>query len=138
MADTTTPFVSVKFDAIGRAHRFLLPEAAFDPPLRPGEDVVVSTGDRRAYGTVTPEIPQLDAARQPSETSRSRVVRRASKQDVLQRLKQRAREREAYRVGSMKIKERSLAKNWSRSSSSSTGNDSSSLSPPRAESTFAI
>ena len=108
MADPSNAFISVKFDAVGRTHQFLLPEAVFDPPLRAGEDVVVATGDRRAYGTVTRAIPQLDAARRPSSTSRNRVVRRASKQDVLQRLKQQQREREAHRVGLMKIKERGL------------------------------
>ena len=88
MADPSNAFISVKFDAVGRAQQFLLPEAAFDPPLRAGEEVVVANGDRRAYGTVTLAIPQLDAARPPSATSRDRVVRRASKLDVLQRLKQ--------------------------------------------------
>ena len=108
MADTSSPFISVKFDAVGRSHQFLLPEAAFDPPLRAGEEVVVATGDRRVNGTVTRSIPQLDAARRPLASSRNRVVRRASKQDVLQRLKQQQREREAHRVGLMKIKERGL------------------------------
>ena len=108
MADPSNAFISVKFDAVGRAQQFLLPEAAFDPLLRAGEEVVVANGDRRAYGTVTLAIPQLDAARPPSATSRDRVVRRASKQDVLQRLKQQQRERETHRVGLMKIKERGL------------------------------
>ena len=108
MADTSNAFISVKFDTVGRVHQFLLPEAAFDPPLQAGEEVVVANGDRRAYGTVARPIPQLDAARRPSATSRNRVVRRASKQDVLQRLKQQRRERDAHRVGVMKIKERGL------------------------------
>lgn len=108
MSELSSPFVSVKFDAVGRVHRFLLPEATFDPPLHAGEEVVVETGDRRAFGRVTQAIPQLDAARHPSATSPSRVVRRASKQDVVQRLKQQQREREAYRVGVMKVKERGL------------------------------
>ena len=109
MTDSPNAFISVKFDPVGRAHRFLLPEAAFDPPLRAGEDVVVATADQRAYGTVIRTVPQLEAVRKPSATSPSRVVRRASKQDVLQRLKQQQREREARRVGLMKIKERGLA-----------------------------
>ena len=108
MTDTSNAFISVKFDTVGRAQQFLLPEAAFDPPLRAGEEVVVANGDRRAHGTVTPAIPQLDAARRPSATSRDRVVRRASTQDALHRLKQQQREHEARRVGLMKIKERGL------------------------------
>ena len=105
MSELSRTFVSVKFDAVGRVHRFLLPETTFDPPLQAGDDVVVATGDRRAFGRITQTIPQLDATRPPP---RSRVVRRASKQDVVQRLKQQQREREAYRVGVMKIKERGL------------------------------
>ena len=69
MTDTSNAFISVKFDSVGRAHQFLLPEAAFDPPLRAGEEVVVANGDRRAYGTVTRTIPQLDAARRPGIVS---------------------------------------------------------------------
>jgi len=38
-------FVSVKFDAVGRTHRFLLPEVDFAPPLDPGEPVVVTRGE---------------------------------------------------------------------------------------------
>ncbi len=66
MTDTSNAFVSVKFDAVGRVHRFLLPEVAFDPPLHAGEDVVVATGDRRAFGKITQAIPQLDTRRHPS------------------------------------------------------------------------
>ncbi len=105
MADTSNAFISVKFDAVGRVHQFLLPEAAFDPPFRAGEEVVVANGVRRAYGTVVQSIPQLAAARRPSVTSRDRVVRRASKQDVVQRLKQQRRERDVRRMAVMKIKE---------------------------------
>lgn len=105
MADTSKAFISVKFDAVGRTHQFLLPEAVFDPPFRAGEEVVVANGVRRAYGTVVQSIPQLDAARRPSVTSHDRVVRRASRQDVVQRLKQQRRERDVYRMAVMKIKE---------------------------------
>ena len=59
------PFVSVKFDAVGRTHRFLLPEVDFEPPLDPGEPVVVTRGDHRASGTVTRSVPQLGRTESP-------------------------------------------------------------------------
>ena len=93
--------MSVKIDAVGRVHRFLLPEVDFEPPLDPGEPVAVTRGEHRAYGTVTWSVPQLAARRAPSA---------ASTQDVAARLKQQHREREAHRVCTMKIKERGLAK----------------------------
>ena len=82
---------------------------AFDPPLQAGEEVVVGMGDRRAYGTVSRTIPILDAKRQPSDGSRQRVIRRATKKDVTQRLKQQQRERDALRIAAIKIAERGLA-----------------------------
>ena len=45
MREPQPPFVSVKFDAVGRPHRFLLPEIDFESPLRAGEQVVVTRGD---------------------------------------------------------------------------------------------
>ena len=108
MSELQRPFVSVKFDAVRRVHRFLLPEVDFDPPLDPGEPVVVTRGEHRAYGTVTRSMPQLAARRVPSAASTNRVLRRASTQDVAARLQQQHREREAHRVCVMKIKERGL------------------------------
>jgi len=109
MPETSRSFVSVKFSSVGRRHRFLLPEVAFDPPLQAGDEVVVATGDRRDYGTVSRSIPLLDAKRARPDRSRQQVVRRATKGDVAQRLKQQQREREASRVAGIKIKERGLA-----------------------------
>ena len=108
MSDTPPTFVSVKFDAVGRAHRFLLPDIEFEPPLRPGEAVVVARGEHRAYGSVTRSVPEL-ATRKTRTPSKNRVLRRASEQDIAARLKQQHREREGFRVCLMKIKERGLA-----------------------------
>ena len=106
---TSSSFVSVKFDAVGRTHHFLLPEVGFDPPIYPGDEVVVASGERESFGRVIHSVPQLDAKRASVGTVRNRVVRRATKQDVTQRLKQQRREREGHRVAVMKIKERGLA-----------------------------
>ena len=51
MGEPRPPCVSVKFDAVGRTHRFLLPEIDFEPSLRVGEPVVVTRGESLAYGT---------------------------------------------------------------------------------------
>ncbi len=110
MREPQPPFVSVKFDAVGRPHRFLLPEIDFEPPLRAGEQVVVTRGEHLAYGTVARSVPQLAARRAaPAVASTSRVLRRVSTQDVTARLKQQHREREADRVCGIKIKECGLA-----------------------------
>ena len=65
MGEPRPPCVSVKFDAVGRTHRFLLPEIDFEPSLRVGEPVVVTRGESLAYGTVTRSVPQLAARRAP-------------------------------------------------------------------------
>ena len=103
------PFVSIKFDPVGRLHRFLLPEVGFKPPLQPGDAVVVTRGGQRAFGTVKSTPPQLAQRAAPPQHAADRVLRRASRQDVTTRLAQQHREREAYRVGLMKIRERGLA-----------------------------
>ena len=99
--------VSIKFDPVGRVHRFLLPDVGFKPPLRPGEEIVVVRGGHQAYGKITPSVPQLETLTKPPEAS-NRVLRRVSKQDVATRLKHQHREREGYRIGQMKIKEHGL------------------------------
>ena len=60
MGESQPPFVSVKFDAVGRTHRSLLPEIDFEPPLRVGEPVVVTRGESLAYGTVAQSALALE------------------------------------------------------------------------------
>jgi cell fate regulator YaaT (PSP1 superfamily) len=110
------PFVSVTFEPAGRRHTFLLPEFAFDEngdPIAavapaPGDQVVVETGSGPAVATVTP-MPSVVAERRPPAEPSNVVVRRASPDDVVQKLKQQQRETEARRVAQMKIRERALA-----------------------------
>ena len=97
--------MSVKFDPVGRAHTFLLPDIEFDAPLQPGDPVVVARGDSRAYGTVTRGIPPIAERKAPTGDAPQRVLRKATKQDVATRLKHEHREREALRIGGMKIRE---------------------------------
>jgi cell fate regulator YaaT (PSP1 superfamily) len=116
------PYVSVKFSAVGRTYSFLIPELALDgadtpptipppsaPALKPGDPVIVQTADGRAIGTVTRSIPELALRKCPPPDSEQKVVRRATREDVLTRLKQQQREQEAQRICLMKIRERGLA-----------------------------
>ncbi len=107
-AESSRRCVSVKFDPVGRARRFLLTDVEFEPPLAPGDAVVVQRGERRAYATVTRAVGQLATRTAPPAASTDRVVRRASQQDITTKLKHQHREREARRVAGMKIRERGL------------------------------
>jgi cell fate regulator YaaT (PSP1 superfamily) len=68
----------------------------------------VETSDGQAVGTVTRVAPQVAERRQPLADSAQKVVRRASHEDVVQRLKHQQRELEAQRVAQLKIRERGL------------------------------
>ena len=106
------PFVSVKFTPVGRTYTFLLPDLALDEPppapLAPGDRVVVQTSEGPAVGTITRSIPAIAVRKAPAEDSDARVVRRATREDVLTRLKQRQREQDAHRICLLKIGERGL------------------------------
>jgi cell fate regulator YaaT (PSP1 superfamily) len=120
------PFVSVKFSPVGRTQTFLIPELALDgdgtaippePPstapspmaLTPGDAVVVQTAEGRALGTVTRSVNELAVRKSPPAGSELQVVRRATREDVVTRLKHQQREQEAHRICLMKIRERGLA-----------------------------
>jgi cell fate regulator YaaT (PSP1 superfamily) len=120
------PFVSVKFTPVGRAHTFLLPDLAFDaeltgidstaaprppaiPPLAPGDAVVVATPEGPAVGTVVRAIPEVAERKRPASDSPDRILRKATREDVVARLKHRQREQDAQRICLMKIRERGLA-----------------------------
>ena len=100
--------MSVKFDPVGRTRTFLLPEVDFDPEPKPGDQVVVQMGARRTLGTMVPKIPPIAERTAPPPESPLRVVRRATREDVLRRFRQEQREREARRICLLKIRERGL------------------------------
>jgi cell fate regulator YaaT (PSP1 superfamily) len=102
------PFVSVKFTPVGRTVSFLLPDLLVDDVL-PGQQVVVETADGQALGTIARGPSALAERRQPAEDSTQTVVRRATREDVLLKLKHAQREQEAHRVAQLKIRERGLA-----------------------------
>ena len=103
------PFVSVKFTPAGRKHSFLLPDLLADEGLLPGTDVVVENNEGQAVGSVTRVPSALAERRRPADDATQVVVRRATHQDLIQRLKQRQREQEAHRIALLKIRERGLA-----------------------------
>ena len=115
-AGPNRPFISVKFSPVGRTYSFLLPELALDPPEprraeappRPGEQVVVETAEGRAVGTVTRAIAATADRRRPPEQAATTMVRRATRDDILTRLKHQQREQEAHRICLLKIRERGL------------------------------
>ena len=51
---------------------------------------------------------QVTGRRQPAADSPQRVVRMATREDVVSRLKQQHREREAQRIATLKVNERGL------------------------------
>jgi cell fate regulator YaaT (PSP1 superfamily) len=69
---------------------------------------VIRTEAGPAVGTVVPTIPALAARRRPGGETGERVVRLASHEDIIAKLKHEQREKEAYRIALLKIKERGL------------------------------
>jgi cell fate regulator YaaT (PSP1 superfamily) len=111
------PFVSVKFSPVGRVFNFLLPDLVVNPPdsneppappLAAGDTVVVQTSEGPAVGTVTRPLPVVSERKCPSEDSPAKVIRRATHDDVVTRLKHQQREQEAHRICLLKIRERGL------------------------------
>ena len=107
-ASEPTRLVSVKLTPIGRVQRFLASDQPMEPLPEVGHQVVVHAENGPAVGTVTRSIPQIDAKRSLPADSPYRVVRPASREDVAARQKHQHREREAYRVALLKIRERGL------------------------------
>jgi cell fate regulator YaaT (PSP1 superfamily) len=101
--------VSVKLSPVGRAQTFLFDERAESAAPRPGEKVIVNAEQGHTVGTVVPSVRPLEEKRRPPADSGQKVVRLASRDDIVARLKQEQREREAYRVALLKIRERGLA-----------------------------
>lgn len=98
--------VSIKLTPVGRSQRVRFDEPADRPLPHTGDAVVVETDAGIAVGTVVGLVPQI-AARQSAFSGR--VVRLASHQDIVTRLKHQQREREAHRMALLKIRERGLA-----------------------------
>jgi cell fate regulator YaaT (PSP1 superfamily) len=101
--------VSVKLTPVGRPHTYLSANLPGGQTPRPGDAVVVQAEGGAAVGTLVRSIPQIVARRQQNgDTPPPRVVRIASHDDIVLRLKHEQREREAMRIAMLKIRERGL------------------------------
>jgi cell fate regulator YaaT (PSP1 superfamily) len=101
-------FVSVKLTPVGRVQTFAFDGAAGRPP-EAGDAVVVQTETGPALGTVASSIPQTVARKPGAADPSHRVVRLASAEDIVARMRHRQREREAFRIALLKIRERGLS-----------------------------
>ena len=79
-----------------------------DTPPVAGDKVVVQSEAGTAVGSVVPTPSMVMERRQLPEHSPNRVVRKATVEDVMVRLKRQQREQEAHRVALLKIRERGL------------------------------
>ena len=106
--------ISVKLTPVGRQHSFLSMERAGDRTPNPGDQVVVQSESGTAVGTVVRAVPKLVERRLPVGEVPPRVVRVATRDDIFTRLKHEQREKEAFRIASLKIRERGLGMKLSR------------------------
>src|SRR5262245_59947476 len=97
------PLVSVKLTPVGRTQTFVAGDRPPDAALRTGDRVVVQTDSGAAIGTVVRHLPQLDEKRRPAADAPQKVVRLASREDIVTRLKQERRAQEAHRIALLKI-----------------------------------
>jgi cell fate regulator YaaT (PSP1 superfamily) len=106
--DASSPgkLVSVKLTPVGRVQTHVLGDFPADDP-RPGDHVVVQSESGPALATVVRSNPHLSDRRRSMADSSARV-RLATLEDLAVRSKQQLREREAYRVALLKIRERGL------------------------------
>jgi cell fate regulator YaaT (PSP1 superfamily) len=104
----TGRFVSVKFNPVGRAQTFVADDLPSDVMPRPGESIVVHCDAGTAVGTVVHGASAVTARRQPAADSPQRAVRMATQDDVIAKLKQQHREREAQRIAMLKVNEHGL------------------------------
>ena len=101
--------VSAKLNPVARVQVFAADNAEGDRLPRPGDQVIVQTESGPAAATVVPTIPAVAERRRPAPDATERVVRIASHEDILGRVRQRQREKEAYRIALLKIQEHGLA-----------------------------
>jgi len=102
-------FISVKLTPVGRAQSYVVDQGSGSRVPRAGDQVVVQTDNGPALGTVAPLIPQTAARRPGAADPSHRLVRLASHEDIVARLRHRQREEEAYRFALLRIRERGMA-----------------------------
>jgi len=101
--------VRVKLASVGRPQDFVLPDPSAVRALNPGDQLVVETECGPALGVVMPAAPAVADRRSARGEPLPKIIRLASEDDLAMRRRHRQREREAYRIALMKVRERSLA-----------------------------
>ena len=107
-ASESARLVSVKLTPVGRAQTFLAADPPTDPLPIPGTQVVVQADNGPAVGVVVRSFSARDEKRRPAADSPHKVVRLATHDDIVARMKHQHREREAQRIAMLKIRERGL------------------------------
>jgi cell fate regulator YaaT (PSP1 superfamily) len=103
-----TRLVSVKFAPMGRAQMFLLDGPPLGAQPAVGDQMIVQTESGPAVGAVVPTIPAMAERHNAAADSAHKVVRKATPEDVMVRLKRQHREQEAHHLALLKIRERGL------------------------------
>lgn len=99
-------FIPVKLTPVGRVQHVRVDDGQALP--RPGAAVVVQTEGGPELATAVAPIPQL-ASRVAVADGAPALVRLASPEDIVVRMRHRQREADAYRIALLKIRERGLA-----------------------------
>ena len=99
--------VSVKLSPVARAQSYRANDLPPGKESDAGGRVVVQSEAGQALGTIVRSIPEL-AERRSRPDAQTRAVRLASHDDIVARMKQEHREREAYRIALLKIREHGL------------------------------
>jgi cell fate regulator YaaT (PSP1 superfamily) len=109
VSDPQNPrLISVKLTPMGRANSFLSTPRNGESGPRPGQQVVVHVEGAPAVGTVVRGVPQTAERRVAHGAEVPKVIRVATHDDIVMRLKHEQRERDAHRIASLKIRERGL------------------------------
>jgi cell fate regulator YaaT (PSP1 superfamily) len=100
--------VFVKLCCAGRPCPCVVPQSALGRPLRAGTPLVVEIEGGLSFGRVS-GFPARSEPTPPRPENGARMLRVATDEDVAIRRRQQAREREAFRIALLKIRERGLA-----------------------------
>ncbi|OFW17835.1 MAG: hypothetical protein A3H97_16935 [Acidobacteria bacterium RIFCSPLOWO2_02_FULL_65_29] len=73
-----------------------------------GQQIVVHADGGQALGTVVRTVPQLAERKRPPADSPHRAVRLATHDDIVARQRHQQREKDAFQIAAMKIRERGL------------------------------
>ena len=101
--------VLVKLCCSGRPCPCFVPRGAAPMPLRSGTPLVVETEAGLSFGHVAGFLLRMNGKDSIRPEGTARLIRVATDEDISIRRRQQARERDAFRVGLLKIRERGLA-----------------------------